>query len=111
MSDESLARRVVDLVSDWGGLFQGAGRSLRENVLSFEDDDDIVSALGWQLQRAAFNPQVVEPLLEAMAGRWSAVSSAVRRLDRDEPARQTSPPSSGSPRGTDFWAPLRGRLR
>lgn len=74
--NDPLATRIVELVTDWDGLFREAGRSLREYVLSFEDDDDIVSALGLQLQRASFvNPRVVEALFEAMAGRWSAVSS------------------------------------
>jgi hypothetical protein len=77
-SNDVLVTRIFGAIRDWDVLFEKAGELLREYVLSFEDEGDLVAAIGLQIQKTSFsNPSLIEPLFHAMAGRWSAVSGPV----------------------------------
>jgi hypothetical protein len=97
IGDEALVKRILELVRDKEQLYRTAGQLLRWYILSFEDDQDLLLALGMQLQQAATaNPRLIDALFQAMAGRWLAVSSPtlqaydelVRDHSDDEPSFQ-----------------------
>jgi hypothetical protein len=97
IGDEALVKRILELVGDREQLYRTAGQLLRWYILSFEDDEDLLLALGMQLQRAAMaNPRLIDALFQAMAGRWLAVSSPtlqaydelIRDHSDDEPSFQ-----------------------
>lgn len=116
INDEGLVHKVLDGVHDWSALYAGARRRLGTYILSFEDDQDAVMAIGMQLQRAFFtSPKLIKSIFSAMAGRWMSVSiptlqeyeNLLRESADDEPRFQSffeQHPQILDPMASSVWS-------